>query len=183
VRNNLQVITNLLLFRGRMTPPATRAELEALAGRMQALAAVQARIYETETLDRVDFRAVLDDIATRLVDVAGDGQISLERDYEIPLDLDVSRAMPLGLLVYEIILNAARHAWPDDGRGSLIIEAKIVDGLRLLRFCDDGVGFVSADALAGLGTQLMRALAGEAQVELETVSRPSGGTTVSVRLL
>lgn len=182
VRNNLQTITSLLQLRGRQVDAVTRGHLEEMAGRMNALATVQSRIYEAEALDRVDFRAALSDIAEGLAGVYGHGQFGLDRDFDGPLELDVGRAMPLGLLCYEVILNALKHAWPQAGRGKLTVELRTQDGRPEVRIRDDGVGFVDGSVARGLGTRLVRSLAGEARVEVATLSKPGGGTTVTLRL-
>ena len=182
VRNNLQVITSLLLLRAAKVGPEARTELENLAGRMQALSSVQARIYGTDALDNVDFRAVLGDIARSFVDVYG-GQMTLTTDLKLPLELGVGRAMPLGLLCYEILLNAAKHAWPDGRPGQLKVELDAVNGSPVIQVRDDGAGFDEGQIELGFGSRLSRALTHEAKVELETVSEPGVGTAVSIRLL
>ena len=183
VKNNLQTITSLLHLRARQASPETAEALNELAGRMRALAAVQTRIYETELLDRVDFAKVLSDVSETLTTVRGDGRVRLVRDLDGILDLDVARAMPLALLCYEIILNALKHAWPEQRAGKLLIALRIRDAGSEIRIGDDGVGFVDGEVMKGLGSRLARALAKEASVEVLTTSRPDAGTTVTLRLL
>lgn len=183
VKNNLQIITSLLLLRASKVGQETRMELENLAGRMQALSAVQARIYRTDALDNVDFRAVLGDIVQSFIDVYGGGQVTLRADLNIPLELEVGRAMPLGLLCYEIILNALKHAWPDGRPGRLEVELDLVNNRPTVQVRDDGVGFVESETKLGFGSQLNRAITRQANIELSIVSEPGAGTTVIMRLL
>lgn len=181
VKNNLQTVESLLQFRGGKSDPAARAHLEEIAGRMRALGAVQSRIYEADTLDRVDFRAVLADIAKGLVTVYDSAE--LECDFEGPLELDVGRAMPLGLLCYELILNALKHAWPQARRGRLTVQLRAQDGTSEVRIRDDGVGFVDGSVTKGLGTRLVGSLADEARVKVDLMSAPGSGTTAVLRLI
>jgi two-component sensor histidine kinase len=90
--------------------------------------------------------------------------------------------MPLGLLCYETILNALEHAWPEGQAGKLVVELQAKDPTPEVRISDDGVGFVASGVTKGLGTQLTRALALEAQVEVETHTTVGSGTTVVMRL-
>ncbi len=182
VRNNLQTIIGLLQLRGRQADAATRGYLEEIAGRMHALAAVQSRIYEAEALDRVDFRAALSDIADVLAGVYGNLHVNLAREFDGPLNLEVDRAMPLGLLCYEVILNALKHAWPKAACGKLTVGLRTQNVHPEVWIGDDGIGFVDASVVKNLGTRLIRSLAGEARVEVETLSRPGDGTTVTLRL-
>lgn len=183
VKNNLQTILSLLQLRAKARGGVVAKELNDLAGRMHALAAVQARIYETEALDQVRFTAVLLDMAESLVAVHAPGEVDLVQEGTVPLDLDVARAMPLGLLCYEVVLNALKHAWPDGRRGRLVVEVGTKDGRPEISISDNGVGYASDTALKGLGFRLVRALAAEARVEVGTVSLSGGGTSVTLRLI
>ena len=183
VKNNLQMITSLLHLRARQVDEVTRGHLQEMAGRMEALASVQSRIYEAEALDRVDFRASLSDIAEGLSNAFGGSHIGLDRDFDGPLELEVSRAMPLGLLCYELILNALKHAWPQARHGKLTLELRTQGAHPEVRICDDGRGFEEGAVTKGLGTRLMRSLATEARAEVMTLSRPGDGTTVTLRLV
>ncbi|MCY7280776.1 MAG: response regulator [Sphingomonas bacterium] len=183
VRNNLQMITSLLHLRARQVDAVTRGHLQEMAGRMEALASVQSRIYDSEALDRVDFRATLSDIAEGLSDAFGGDHIGLDRDFDGPLELEISRAMPLGLLCYEVILNALKHAWPQAQRGKLTVELRTQGAYPEVRICDDGAGFEERSVTEGLGTRLVRSLATEAKAEVMTLSKPGDGTTVTLRLI
>jgi two-component sensor histidine kinase len=182
VRNNLQTITSLLLLRAQDVGGEAAAQLADLAGRMRALGTVQSRIYETDALDRVNFRAVLADLAEGLAAVHGNGEVVLTLDLDGPLELDVARAMPLGLLCYELLLNAFKHAWPPRQRGRLVVGLRTGNPTPEVRIHDDGVGYVEGEVTRGLGTRLTRALAREAGVEVEVSTRPGSGVAVTIRL-
>ena len=181
VKNNLQTMTSLLGLRARARGGDVAAELEDLAGRMRALGLVQARIYETVSLHEVDFAGVLNDMAGELARIHSNGHIGLVLDVDGPLVLDVARAMPLSLLCYETLLNAFEHAWPDGEAGELVIKLRSKAPTPEVRISDNGVGFVAGGVTKGLGTQLTRALALEAQVEVETHTTLGSGTTVVMR--
>lgn len=183
VKNNLQTVTSLLHLRGRTVDAATRAHLDEIAGRMQSLAAVQSHIYESAELDRVDFRATLEEIAASLVEVHHGGQVTLTKNLEVPLVLDVARATPLSLICYEIILNAMKHAWSAGSPGTLMVEIVDGDGRPEVRITDDGIGFVDHGVAQGMGGKLIRSMAEEADVAFATVTSPGTGTRVSLRLL
>ena len=116
VKNNLQTVTSLLHLRGRTVDAATRVHFDEIAGRMEALGAVQARIYQSAEFDRVDFCATLEDIAASLVKVYHGGQVSLITNFKVRFVLEVARAMPLSLICYEVIFpgrvtGPERPAW------------------------------------------------------------------------
>ncbi|CAM3231197.1 histidine kinase [Sphingomonas antarctica] len=183
VKNNLQTVVSLLQLGGKKADSATREQLGQISQRMQALGSVQARIYETETLDSVNFSAALRDIVEGLENVYSDGQITLNCDLDHRLDLDVGRAMPLGLLCYEVILNAYKHAWPQRGSGSLVITLHFENRGCQIIVWDDGVGYDGTKVTKGLGSRLIQSLASEARVRVSTMSNERGGTEVSLELL
>lgn len=182
VKNNLQTITSLLELRAYAKGGEVATELQDMAGRMRALGSVQSRLYDTGSLHGLDFATALGDIAGNLVSIHGEGHVRLNLDMDGPLALEVSRAMPLGLLCYEVILNALKHAWPGRRTGKLKVELRTRGAPRQVRIVDDGVGFTNGEAAQGLGTQIARALAREAQVEMETRTRLGDGTAVILSL-
>ncbi len=91
--------------------------------------------------------------------------------------------MPLGLLCYELILNALKHAWPQSQHGKLTVELRTQGTYPEVRICDDGAGFEEESVTTGLGTRLVRSLASEANAEVITLSKPGNGTTVTLRLV
>lgn len=183
VKNNLQIVISLLYLRRRGADATTRMHFTELAGRVEALGAVQARIYESVELDRVDFRAALEDIAASLIKVYHGGQVTLTTNFEVPLVLEVSRAMPLSLICYEFILNAIKYAWPADAPGALTVEIIEADGTVEVRIADDGIGFDDHAVAKGMGRVLIRSLAEEAGVVVGVVTSPGSGTSVSLRLV
>jgi two-component sensor histidine kinase len=182
VKNNLQTIVTLLELRARAKGGAVASELQDLAGRMRALATVQAQIYEARALDCVDFATALGAIALQLTSIYGDGRIHLRAELNDSLVLEVSRAMPLALLCYEVLLNSLKHAWPDGRPGILSLTLDTKDKIPELRLADDGIGFVENELRAGFGSKLAPALAREANAEIATTTAPGRGTSVLVRL-
>jgi two-component sensor histidine kinase len=181
VKNNLQTMISLLHVHGRQADATTRGHFDEIAGRINALGSVQARIYEVGSLDSVDFGAALSDIAETLARVYSHSV--LDRDFDGPLHLNVARATPLALLCYEIVLNALKHAWPNGTRGRLALLIRTGSACPEIRIEDDGMGFDNSAVVRGLGSRLVRSLAEEACVEVETLSKPGDGTRVILRLV
>jgi two-component sensor histidine kinase len=128
----------------------------------------------------VDFSATLSEIAGELVKIYGDGRVKLALDLGMPFELEVAKAMPLAVLCYELLLNAMKHAWPDDRSGTLSIELKNDDGKPVLRIADDGVGYTVSQG-GGFGSKLTPALAREAAAELSRESTQGQGSVALIR--
>jgi two-component sensor histidine kinase/CheY-like chemotaxis protein len=179
VKNNIQLIISILLLRSRHSAPPVRSALEEIAGRMHALAKVQARIYETEELDSVDLSAALKDIVESLARAYADGRIRVDLSLD-SMDMPVGSAMPLALLCYEFILNAFKHAWPEDRPGALAVRLDAAKGI--IEVVDDGIGFAPELRTGGLGSRLMTGLAAEAMVKMDIASRPGSGSSLRIEL-
>jgi two-component sensor histidine kinase len=96
-------------------------------------------------------------------------------------DLDV--AIPLGLLTTELLLNAFKHAFPDEAGGTIALRLeRCVDDSVRLAVTDNGRGFgeggSSATSGSQLGTKIMQALVAQLDGELQV--RTDRGTTIEV---
>jgi two-component sensor histidine kinase len=181
VKNNLQLITSLLQIRARAHGGETARELEGLAGHMHALALVQSHIYRTESFDCVDFAGTLSDIAEEIVSRHGGNNFTLIRDLDGTLELNVGRAVALGLICCEIMLNAMKHARSEEPRRTLRVSLRTKSTPMEIEITDTGAGYVPEEARQGLGTMLLRMLTGEAGAAVSIDSRPGAGTTATVR--
>jgi two-component sensor histidine kinase len=97
------------------------------------------------------------------------------------ITLDLARAVPLGLLLNELVLNTCKHAFPADAAGELEIRLNEVDGDILVQVKDTGAGIrVESDyqTPATFGLQLVHMLA--KQLGGGVMFRCAGGTTVDV---
>lgn len=183
VKNNIQMMTSLLWMRARQTKSdEARSELHELLARLQVLGRVQARIYETEELDQVDVSAVIEDVCQSLVDVQGSKHTQLDFHSNGTLNLPLQRATPLALVVYEMALNALKHAYPGKEGGRLAIEIEASGEGGEITVSDDGIGFDAATIEPGIGLRLVEALAREARVAVEQHGQAGNGTRVKIRL-
>jgi two-component sensor histidine kinase len=187
VKNNLQSAISLLRLRARRLPEdaqSARAELLEVAGRLQALAEVQARIHAADDFSSVDMRVVLDDLGNSLAGLYADKGIAVSIELDGGFALPVRQAAPLSLVCYELLLNVFKHAFAgrEAGGALRLIHARLPDGRHEVAIADDGVGMDPAVA-EGTGWTLIRSLAREAGAEIALASAPGGGgTRVTLRI-
>lgn len=184
VKNNLQVITSLLEMQARQT--ADRQALSALSearNRMTAIAAIHELLYQSGSFSEVDLAAYarrllrhvvsLHDSSSRIdASVAGDG-----------IRVDLARAVPLGLLLNELVSNAYKHAFRARTHGELRVALDELDGQLRLCVTDDGAGLPDGfdeRPHQTLGLQLVRMLA--KQLGGAVTFRSDRGTRVEVRV-
>jgi two-component sensor histidine kinase len=183
VANSLQLITSLIEMQARrVADPAARQMLRQAAERVDAVTMVHRRLY---TGDNVEF-VEMDDYLTGLVgelDRATQGATSpapgAGRRIELQADairVETDRAVPIGLMVNELVTNALKYAYPTDAPGPVRVQLRrLGEGLRLV-VEDDGIGYPQAEAApkgSGLGSLIVGSMAKalRATVELDRAHR------------
>ncbi|EWY39713.1 histidine kinase [Skermanella stibiiresistens SB22] len=185
VKNNLQVITSLLRLQAARSPDAeTKLSLQKSVDRVHAMSLVHHLLYSSKELTDVDFAQYLGQLADNLRSAYGsETQVRLEIDVGdawFPLNM----AIPLCLIVNEVMSNAYKHAFPQGRDGLLRITLREVDGGRELTIEDDGVGLPDGfdPALGtGLGMQIIRSLATQLDGTAEFGKSPLGGSVFRLR--
>jgi two-component sensor histidine kinase len=96
------------------------------------------------------------------------------------LELDVDTAVPIGLIVNELLTNALKYAFPEDKRGSIEISlAQSTPEILTLKVVDNGVGKIIGQAPkgTGFGTQLVKLLTQQLNGEMTEINKE--GTSIS----
>jgi two-component sensor histidine kinase len=156
VKNNLQVISSLMLLKARRTPEgAVRDALNGMAERIGALSTVHRMLYSAGDVTRFDLREFADDFLGDLV--AGlDGERTSVSAQIDSVAVSAAMAAPLALMLHELATNAVRHAFPDNRAGRVSITAQRRDGALHMLIADDGVGLSAATPNpAGFGRSLV----------------------------
>jgi len=68
------------------------------------------------------------------------------------INLDVDTAIPIGLILNELITNALKYAWPDGRAGMLKVAMHEADGALTVEVTDDGIGFKDPSSVTASGT-------------------------------
>ncbi len=185
VKNNLQITSSLLNLQfDRVEDPGLRAMVMESQNRIHAMALVHEQLYRSETLMRLDTRVFLDSLVWSLVrSYTNSGQpvdAAVEAE-ALPLDLDV--AIPIALIINELVSNSLKHAFVGRHTGNrLVVTLKRVEGgRRRLAVEDNGIGLPPGFDLTSthtLGLSLVSNLA--RQIGGTVVSRTGQGTEFEV---
>ncbi len=182
VANSLQIIASVLLQSARrVQSDETRTHLHAAHHRLMSVATVQKQLAVSNS-DDVDLRQYLEKLCASL----GDSMIhdpALLR-LEVVADDSKSKAdvsVSLGLIVTELVINALKHAFPEECRGKITVGYHSDGPSWAMSVSDDGVGMAAAspDARAGLGTSIVAALAKQLRAQIK-VTDNDPGTRVSI---
>jgi two-component sensor histidine kinase len=145
VKNNLQMVDGLLVMQARqLTDPEARKALRSLRDRVYALGLVHQQLMGSSDLKTFDIAPFLSELSGNIVHGAGpEVALSVEA---IPLDVGLDFAIPLGLLVNELVTNSLKHAFPE-GKGEIDVNlSRDGDGGLVLVVADNGKGYSREDA-------------------------------------
>ncbi len=181
VKNNLQIISSLLDLQSRRLPSELRNVFEDSQHRINSMALIHEELYNSGDLARIDFLTYAHSLTNNLMRTYSPVGVSLEiRVNAQPLTLE--RAIPMGLIMNELVSNALKYAFPENRPGRINIELtshSIDDFVFTVR--DDGVGMkedVDQKTTNSLGLKLVHTLAMQLQGRVE-VDR-EGGTAFSI---
>jgi two-component sensor histidine kinase len=163
VKNNLQLIDGIVTLQARrLADPDAKNGLQGLRRRLYALGLVHQQLMSSSDLKTFDVSPFLKELSENIIEGIGGRDISLSVR-AIPLDVGLDFAIPLGLLVTELVTNSLKHAFPD-GRGKIeVVLDRREDGTMVLVVSDNGTGYdiletSQKEMSSGLGTALIDGL-------------------------
>jgi two-component system, sensor histidine kinase PdtaS len=179
VKNNLRVISSLINIQTkRLEPGKNRDALEECQTRVQAIALIHEKLYQSRDYSRVPFSDYVRFHATGI----SPGGVNLELAID-DVTLGVDTAIPCGLLLNELITNALKHGFKDRRRGKIRVELTRQDERRLrLAVTDNGVGLPDGFDLAtsqSMGLRLIVTLAKQLGAQLEVGSGEGASFSVT----
>jgi two-component sensor histidine kinase len=185
VANSLQIISSIILLKAKtVDSEETRAHLHDAHKRVMSVAAVQEQLQASDAVGLIEMVPYL----TRLCDTLATSMIGDARPISLKVFGDGGSALArqaesLGLIATELVMNALKHAFPDDKIDGQITIGYVVNGTNWkLSVTDNGIGKpdgVFAQPKTGLGTGIVKALAQQLDAVVETSAKPEG-TTVSI---
>lgn len=141
-KNNMQVIYSLLaLEASKSANESSRDAFESIGLKIQAMALVHQKLYESHDLTSINLNDYIPDIATLILGnyAAASERISTDLIIDSCLVL-IDVAIPFGLIINELMTNSVKHAFPDSLRGKIAIELHSAGDEITLTYRDDGVG-------------------------------------------
>ncbi|WP_295638973.1 sensor histidine kinase [Novosphingobium sp.] len=165
VANSLQIIASILMLQARaVSSDETRFHLQDAHKRVMSVAAVQRHLDMTDGIDQIEVGNYLDKLCGSL----GASMVAVDQPVTIIVKSDIgmipsSKAVSIGLIVTELVINSLKYAFPDRRADAAIrVGYTIDDGRWALTVSDNGVGKTKgqpAKADGGLGTTIVAALA------------------------
>ncbi|GGK39190.1 sensor histidine kinase [Salinarimonas ramus] len=173
VKNNFQLLGNLLSLQASAAPEVVREHLADARQRLMTIAAVHDVLrVDPDRMETVALDAALTELCGALRSGAAP-HVSLT--LEAPdVEVLVTHAVTICMVVNEVATNALKYAFDGRDRGRVHIEASVGDDVLRLAIVDDGIGYDIATARSGLGTRLLGRLASSLGAAPEVVSDEKG---------
>ena len=169
VGNSLQIIASLLhLQANSSTQDGVKAALTYGMGRVAAVAQVHRRLYTSHDLKSVLLNQYLEALLEDLRRSAEGNKMSRLTKKAEPIEIDPDRAVAIGIIVNELVMNAVKYAYPG-GAGPIHVDLRAQDDDLVLSIADDGVGLnVKTDPRStGMGQRIVTAMATKLDASVE----------------
>jgi PAS domain S-box-containing protein len=188
VKNNLQVISSLLRLQSSgINDPTVRELFGDSQRRVRAMALIHEQLYQSSNLAKINMR----DYIASLVDYLRKSYPQTISDFETHINaeniiLEMDQAMPLGLLINELVSNSLKYAFPagiEQQKGQIWINAKHEDGGLTLIVGDNGVGLpddFDIKHTTSMGLQLVDSFVAQLHGQLTIQRKPGTVFTIFI---
>ncbi|NAS11962.1 tetratricopeptide repeat protein [Flavobacteriaceae bacterium R33] len=182
VKNNLEIVSSLLLLQSaKLDDEAAIGAMQESQNRVQSMSMIHQRLYQGENLATIEMKDYFINLGNHVLDAFGVQKRVILKCAMDRLNLDVDTAVPLGLIVNELLTNTMKYAFPDEQKGKINISLTTKDAeIMELRVTDNGVGKNNEVIQgSGFGTQLINLLVKQLDGTLEY--HTGKGTEVAIQ--
>ena len=159
VKNNLEVVSSLLALQSaKIEDPEMQDAMLASQNRVQSMGILHQKLYQSEHLAFIEMKNYFKNLCENILDSYNETD-RINVDIEMAeVELDVDTAVPVGLIVNELLTNSLKYAFPNGKKGSIKLSLESIDKDNLsLKISDNGIGKnLNTQAKGtGFGTQLV----------------------------
>ena len=177
VKNNLQMVHAILDLQARdLKDPESVKLIEDSLNRINAISLIHQKLYQTENIRAVNMEEYLRELVDDLVyhfrkEVSK--QIRIRYELE-DLNLDIETALPIGLIVAELVTNSCKYAFADVETPEIELRLKVQEKQLVLVVADNGTGKSGEQNGTNFGTKLIQTMSKKLKAELVETSSDQG---------
>lgn len=153
VKNNLEVVSSLLALQtAQIKDPNVVSAMKESQNRVYSMSIIHQRLYQNDHLSSIEMKDYFFNLGSHILDSFGE-EDRIKINYKMPeLHLDVDTAVPLGLIVNELLTNSLKYAFPNKQPGEITIylDKKSAQEIQLL-VKDNGIGQTEGEPVKGTG--------------------------------
>jgi two-component sensor histidine kinase len=184
VKNNLQVISGLLeLQKARSSDDQVKAALVESQNRVLSIAFIHQNLYQHEDLKGVQIKGFVEELTQHIKSLFRKESCIVTAELDIDnIFIDIDTAVPLGLIINELLTNSFKYAFPDRNNGHISIHIhRTAEHIYKMRYHDNGIGLpigINTDKPKSLGMRLINRLS--KQLDGDMVYTFEGGSCFSL---
>ena len=186
VKNNLQIITSLLESQSAYLKNESLDAIRDTQHRIFAMSLIHQKLYQPEKNEtKIDMTVYLHELVNYLSEsFKSTPRIQFQMDLE-PVELDISLAMPMGMILNEAITNSVKYAFPGRREGMITISVKKAgENMLLFSVADNGIGLPHAldmSKVNSLGMKLMKGLSDDIAARFSIKNNQGTQITIEFR--
>lgn len=184
VKNNLQVVSGLLsLQSSRMDDDKAREAMDEGRTRVDAMAMIHQKLYMNKDLTGVDIKDYLENLTHSLANSFGYSSQHIVTNVDLQKSaMDIDMAIPIGLIVNELVTNAFKHAFSTTLQPKINVTLSGKQGGEMqLSITDNGKGITkSADISKSFGMKLVNTLVAQLNGTMQQVQH--NGTIYNIQI-
>lgn len=187
VKNNLQIIASLLYFQSKkIDDEQSREALRVSQQRVQTMSLIHQKLYQADNFEHIEFQFHIEDLVRQIISSykTDDIQIKLSINTH-QVSISVGQAVPLSLIVHELVTNSIKHAFIGKSEGTITLTLSKQGINGILEYSDNGGRFLPADAQNGnghIGLNVIRLLVNQLKGEIEIVENESFNARIIFKL-
>ena len=181
VKNNLELVKSLIALQSaQLEDSPTKDAMIASQNRVQSMGIIHQKLYQGKNLGSIDMKDYFLNLSDGILDTFNaEDKVKIECAME-QLELDVDTAVPIGLIVNELLTNALKYAFPENNKGKIEIRLAQPNSETLtLKVIDNGIGKIAdiSPKGTGFGSQLVKLLTQQLNGRME--EKQDNGTSIS----
>jgi two-component system, sensor histidine kinase PdtaS len=179
VKNNLEIISSLLALQSeQIDDDNIKLIMMESQNRVQSMGMIHQNLYVGENIASIEMKKYFQNLSSYILESFGAAPRVKVRCEMEALELDIDRAIPIGLIVNELLTNALKYAFPENRNGLIKIRLEEKNDQLQLKIEDNGVGYTENPKImgTGFGTQLVNLLCRQLDGKMKLIS--DRGTSV-----
>lgn len=178
-KNNLQLLNSILSLHSRnVDDDAARSALQSSRDSVGAIGLLHHHLYQTKDFRKVAFQPYIRELCDYFQQAFSLKERNIQLGFRCDeFQIDIDKAIPMGLIINEMITNAIKHAFPREDGGSIGLYIKREPTTIVIEVGDNGVGIRDGTEITdGVGKKLIKILSDKFKADFNYINK-SGGTT------
>lgn len=174
VKNNLQLVMSLLNIQAQDSKNISIDDfLNKGRSRIATMSLIHQNLYENSSLSKINFQNYLENLVKNILNTFNENSVTIEVNTN-GNDFDIDTAIPLGLIINELVCNSLKHAFKDNQEGVISIYILKVDSSNfILEIGDNGVGISKKSHRENsIGLEIVSLLVMQLRGKIHTIDKP-----------